>query len=384
MRLVRNIRLAWHERVHAPLLGLRRCTHLTALLDERALAGRPVQHDLEHIVRVTTRRELSRFVLGDHPDRQSLSDLFDRGAVQATRVLTHLQSTDTVLEYGGGIGRMGRAITSHVRRLVSVDGDPLMKVYGERISPGIEFFNRDDLPATEEFDGAYAIDGFLHLSLAQKKEALDYIHRRLKPGGWLLVDVRPGDDLRAIYEPLFSAKRIPLFNAGFLLRKSASSPDAASPVSADGRYCVNEASVVADVLEGEVVIVNLDNGSYYILQGTASGVWQMLSAGRSVPDIIVTLCRYHADAAQLITSSVNEFIAQLIDEALLLPASGGDQAVTSVDEATLARAGHPFEAPVMFRYTDMQALIQMDPIREYDETGWPTLRGAQGTATRKQ
>ena len=37
----------------------------------------------------------------------------------------------------------------------------------------------------------------------------------------------------------------------------------------------------------------------------------------------------------------------------------------------------------MFRYTDMQALIQMDPIREYDETGWPARRPPQPPTPRR-
>ena len=72
----------------------------------------------------------------------------------------------------------------------------------------------------------------------QQRQALAYAHRRLKPGGWFLVDLKIGprttdprrgrgnvgetalEDFRALYEPLFTARPVRLFNSGFLLRKT--------------------------------------------------------------------------------------------------------------------------------------------------------------------
>jgi hypothetical protein len=128
------------------------------------------------------------------------------------------------------------------------------------------------------------------------------------------------------------------------------------------------------VLDGEVVVVNLDNGSYYILQGTASAIWQMLAAGRSVAEIAGLLSRHDGSDAAAVESAVADFVGQLTREALLVAATGGQQPVPGIDDRQWDTRGAPFSPPVMYRYTDMQALIQMDPIREYDETGWPRQR----------
>ncbi len=286
-----------------------------------------------------------------------------------------MQPGDTVLEYGGGIGRLGHAIAPHVHRLVSVDVDPLMKRYGALLCPAIDFRTLDELPETETFDGAYAIDAFVRLPRTEQKAALEYVHHRLKPGGWFLVDIKTGvEDFRSLYEPAFTAARVPLYNAGFLLRRKDGM--APPPMAADGRYVVNEAAVVADVLENEVVVVNLDNGSYYILQGTASLIWQMLASGHAVPDIVASLVRRYANDGSAVESSVPEFVGQLADEALLIGATTADRPVMAFTIDQWPADDKPFAAPVMFRYTDMQALIQMDPIREYDETGWPARRAA--------
>jgi hypothetical protein len=139
----------------------------------------------------------------------------------------------------------------------------------------------------------------------------------------------------------------------------------------DARYAINEASIVSDVLDGEVVLVNLDTGAYYILESTASVIWQMLAANHSPSEIADTLTRHYTGDAATIASSVADFVAQLLQEALLVPAVPEVSEGAPITPAGLADDGRAFAAPAMYRYTDMQALIQMDPIREYDETGWP-------------
>jgi hypothetical protein len=140
---------------------------------------------------------------------------------------------------------------------------------------------------------------------------------------------------------------------------------------------------VADVLEGEVVVVHLDTGAYYILQGTASGVWQMLAAGRPVPAIVSQLAERFPDDAAM-ASSVADFVAQLTGEGLLVPASSADDTPPLPGDDQWIADIASFTTPVMFRYTDMQALIQMDPIREYDETGWPARRPPQPPVPRPE
>lgn len=161
----------------------------------------------------------------------------ERGRLNAQRVLPYVGSSDAVLEFGGGVGRLGRWIAPHVKRLVSVDIDPFLLDYGRRLSPTVEFQDCRDLPESQDFDGAYSIAVFFHLPLAEQQYALEYVHRRLKPGGWFLVDLKIGprttglrpqadntaetaaDDFQALYAPLFTATRVPLFYSGFLMRK---------------------------------------------------------------------------------------------------------------------------------------------------------------------
>jgi hypothetical protein len=236
--LAGEIRGVLEERIWDPLHGRRPCSILASLRDDPALAGRPVDRDLDRILRIILGRRLSRHVMErNHPRRHSLTDFVDGGARQARTLLGYVQPHEDLLEFGGGIGRLGRAIAPHVHRLVSVDINPLMKVYGPRLSPGIDFRDCDELPESAEFDGAYSVAVFFHLTLPQQDQALRYVHCRLKPRGWFLVDLKIGprttgpladhgyvgatalEDFRALYEPLFTATPVRLFNSGFVLRR---------------------------------------------------------------------------------------------------------------------------------------------------------------------
>ena len=116
--------------------------------------------------------------------------------------------------------------------------------------------------------------------------------------------------------------------------------------------------------------VDRPGGLNCLLQGTASAVWQLIAAGRTVPETVAALARQYDGDAAAIERSVTSFVEQLEAESLLIPATAGAPPAP-LDERTLIASGAAFSEPAMFRYTDMQALIQMDPIREYDETGWP-------------
>jgi hypothetical protein len=289
-------------------------------------------------------------------------------------VSAQADSGDVVLEYAGGIGQVGHAVAPHVKRLVSVDPDSRAAAYGSVLAPGIEFFPPTDLAAEKAFDGAYAIGAFERLSPEEWEAALTYLDDRLAPGAWLVLNPPArGPEFRALYEPRFRGVASPARDGSLVLEKR--SGDADQPAAPGDRWAVQEASVVADVLHDEVVVVDLDSGAYYVLEGSASAIWQMLAAGQEVPAVVATLSEWHPDHAPGMAAAVGDFIAQLSGEGLLVPAT---ETPAGPDfDAKPLRTESPFKPPEMFRYTEMEALIQMDPIREYDETGWPRRPAAR-------
>lgn len=353
----------------------RRCRLLHEVLADPALPNDTTESELGEIVRAITGRELSSRVVGQDPKRVSLTDLFEEGVALARPVLARADRGEAVLEFAGGIGQVGHAVAPHVGRLVSVDEDPRAAAYGSVLAAGVEFRSPGDVPADEVFDGAYAIGAFGRLPAGEWEGALGYLHGRLAPGAWLLLNPPgPGPEFRAVYEPLFRGLGSPVRDGSLLLEKRAGE-EHARPAAPGDRWAVREASVAADVLHDEVVVVDLDKGAYYVLEGSASVIWQMLAAGQTVPAIAATLSEWHPEHASGMEAAVSDFTAQLAGEGLLVPAEA-DRAHLDFDPGAL-RTETPFKAPEMFRYTEMEALIQMDPIREYDETGWPRRPAAR-------
>ena len=141
----------------------------------------------------------------------------------------------------------------------------------------------------------------------------------------------------------------------------------------EGRYQVDGEKIVHEVLDQEAMVVNLDNGYYYALEGTAVDIWQALAGGASAPEAAAVLRRrYTGDQAE-IEAAVRSFAAELVTETLLTPVQAAEAADIPHPEPGSSAAGpdRAFSLPVMYKYTDMANLIQMDPIREFDETGWP-------------
>lgn len=106
-----------------------------------------------------------------------------------------LSLTDTVLEIGCGIGRVGRELAKHCREWKGADISGQMLSYAAERTRGIENVSLHELPANNlslfadnSFDAVYSTIVFMHLD---KPDMFRYIregYRVLKPGGRAYFD----------------------------------------------------------------------------------------------------------------------------------------------------------------------------------------------------
>ena len=135
------------------------------------------------------------------------------------------------------------------------------------------------------------------------------------------------------------------------------------------RYEPNNPPIVAEMVEGELIAINLETGTYYSLAGPAARIWNALAAGHSADEIAGAVSP-PGDAAAL-RESLKDFLASLLAEQLIRPVENSAPA-----SALLPLAPWPLETLRVERFTDMQDLLVLDPIHEVDEAGWPKpLRG---------
>jgi hypothetical protein len=137
-------------------------------------------------------------------------------------------------------------------------------------------------------------------------------------------------------------------------------------------YRVNAQDIMHETIDGEVVIVNLDSGAYYAFDGSGEYIWDRLSQdGASQEQLVKELePRFHAPA-QEIRAGVESFLAQLLDEALIVVAEG---AAALAPATAMAEPAGAFLAPQLNKYTDMEALLLADPIHEVEPDGWPNVK----------
>ncbi|MCX7671581.1 MAG: PqqD family protein [Anaerolineae bacterium] len=135
-------------------------------------------------------------------------------------------------------------------------------------------------------------------------------------------------------------------------------------------YRVDSSIVIGEVLDGEAIIVNLNTGIYYSLDGAGAAVWTAVQAGATLGELIQLVAARYDGAPAEITAGVTALVEELVAEGLLV-ASEGAAAAPGPLPAPPAAERPPFVQPILQKYTDMADLLLLDPIHEVDEQGWP-------------
>jgi hypothetical protein len=141
---------------------------------------------------------------------------------------------------------------------------------------------------------------------------------------------------------------------------------------------INTPKVVHETIEGETVILNLDSGNYYSLEGLSGDIWSLLERDASAGEIIDWICRLYEGDKREMEDAISDFINNLLKEGLI---SSAPESSTKPDleprisarvslSSNVARTS--FKRPVLNKYEDMQDLLLLDPIHEVTEdAGWP-------------
>jgi hypothetical protein len=130
-------------------------------------------------------------------------------------------------------------------------------------------------------------------------------------------------------------------------------------------YELSEPGTVAETIDGEAVVINLERGVYFGIRGVGLAVWTDLLAGSSPEDIVASLCTRHSTLEARIRTEVSAFLDQLTNENLIRLSER-----TPCPPAAVAEVAS-YDVPSLEKYTDMEALLLMDPIHDADEQGWP-------------
>ena len=135
------------------------------------------------------------------------------------------------------------------------------------------------------------------------------------------------------------------------------------------RFELNNPPVVAELVEGEAIAINLKSGCYYSLTGAAAALWARLLEGWSPAEILTAVAG--TEATGQLRASLWQFVDDLLAEQLIRPTADRLPATAAKPLNAWAKGALRLE-----RFTDMQDMLTLDPIHEIDsEFGWPRAAG---------
>lgn len=125
-----------------------------------------------------------------------------------------------------------------------------------------------------------------------------------------------------------------------------------------GAFTPNHEEVAAKVIDGELIIIRLSDGTYYSMDNVGARVWELIEGACGLPAIVETIAASFGAAAERVERDVEVLVRNLLAERLIVAAAGGPAAVPA--EVTAAN-GVSYETPRLNVYRDMGNLLALDP-----------------------
>lgn len=147
-------------------------------------------------------------------------------------------------------------------------------------------------------------------------------------------------------------------------------PNSETPITLISLFESKYPNIVYEESDAEIVVVNLIEGVYYFLTGTAAYTWMSLHAGQSISEISQSLASNDKDL-ESIHQDIESFVRQLLDLSLVEPVNQMRQTVDR-QPAVTEYVMNEYLPPTLETYADLQDILLLDPVHDVDVSGWPT------------
>jgi hypothetical protein len=140
----------------------------------------------------------------------------------------------------------------------------------------------------------------------------------------------------------------------------------------DSAFEVNEPTVISETIDGETIIINLATGTYYSLKHAGAVIWGAIQQSASLGAIAAMLRSSYEVNGHDIEHQISTLVQRLVEEDLVRRTFGRVSPLETCIPLPEERLAH-FVAPVLDKFTDMEAMLMLDPVHDVDEKGWPNL-----------
>ena len=134
-------------------------------------------------------------------------------------------------------------------------------------------------------------------------------------------------------------------------------------------YRVNGPRVISENIDGELILVNMERGTYYSTDGVGAEIWRFIEEGCCISEMCDAILAQYEAGPDEIRDTVFAFIARLEEEGLVTNGDWrGEGSRPSGPRPVVKRS---FQRPVLQGYRDMQDMLSLDPIHDVEAAGWP-------------
>ena len=130
---------------------------------------------------------------------------------------------------------------------------------------------------------------------------------------------------------------------------------------------MNSPAVVSERIDDEIIVIHCETGTYFVVNGSGTAVWEALDRGATIADCALLLSTRHGVDHTDVVAVLTPFFDQLLDEGLVIETDEPGASLAALD----GHGDEQYVPPKLEPYLDMQTLIQLDPILEVDDAGWP-------------
>lgn len=129
-------------------------------------------------------------------------------------------------------------------------------------------------------------------------------------------------------------------------------------------YRLNNPPCIAESVDNDVVIIDLDTGTYHSIKGFSGVIWNALTQSGPASTLVDAIDDQSKKTA--FSAALAQFIEQLLERELVAVSP-------KIKTETLDSIHLPEDFSLQVdSFTDMQELLSLDPIHDADdEMGWP-------------